>query len=100
MAAAALIIGRERLSAYESRLLDAGSDQHRGMLWARRFVAVALLSNELLSWVVGAREGHARVPLQLCDLSALLIVWALWSPRAVQRPGRAAAASTLLYLAC
>lgn len=56
-AAAALWLARERLRTRDSQRV-------------RRCLAAALLSNELLSWLIGAMEGRARVPLQLCDLSA------------------------------
>jgi len=75
-ASAALLLGRRRL---------VGRREAR----VRRAVAVALLGNELVSWLGAAWQGAVRVPLQLCDLALALTVWALWS----LRPG----ASELAY---
>ena len=46
----------------------------------RREVAIFLLVNEALSWIVGLAQGSGRVPLQLCDLALLLTVGSLLRP--------------------
>ena len=47
--------------------------------WARRGVALLLLGNEAVAWLIAASQGVVRVPLQLCDLALFLSVWALLS---------------------
>ena len=76
VAAAALILNRQRLRAADDR-------------WARRVVGAALLGNELVSWVIGLAQGRGRIPFQLCDLALVMTVWALFT---LKRP-----ASELAY---
>lgn len=66
IAAVALVLWRPRLT-------------HRRDAALRRGVAAFLLINELTAWTWAALHGIGRVPLQLCDLALLLMVWALWS---------------------
>ncbi|MBI3321101.1 MAG: TIGR02206 family membrane protein [Candidatus Omnitrophica bacterium] len=47
--------------------------------WVRHGLAVALLANEVLAWALAILQGHAHLPIQLCELALLLTVWALWS---------------------
>ena len=55
--------------------------QHINDVGLRRGIAIVLFGNEFASWVWAAAQGVARIPLQLCDLTLLLAVAALWSLR-------------------
>ena len=68
LGAAALILVRAPLRAADDR-------------WVRRGIAALLAGNELIAWIITVLQGHARVPLQLCDLAFFMTVWALWSLR-------------------
>ena len=73
------------LTAAASAALAAGRDRLRGRddRRIRRAAAVALAANDLAAWLIAAAQGTFRVPLQLCDLTLVLMVWALWSARPV-----------------
>lgn len=64
LAAIGLIMGRRSLARRNDRPV-------------RQAIAAGLAGNELISWIVAARYGQARVPLQLCDVALGLTVWAL-----------------------
>ena len=68
MAAAllALVLGAKHLRC--------GNDR-----WFRRGLAVLVVTNGVSAWIFTAVQGTARIPLQLCDLALLMVVWALWS---------------------
>ena len=72
----ALMAGGVVVLCASHRCLRLTDDRH-----LRRGIAIFLLANEVLAWILAAGRGMIRLPLQLCDLTVLVTIWALWSAR-------------------